>query len=205
MADLSSDQNYWEALKSKSIITECNLSSNIASKYDIENSTTFEEFENKYQDAVLTFEYVNLWKEILDTIVPDKSKTLLCVGTWHTVFAKMKTVLGRPMKNILLLDEGVSDDDIIYGNAKDILSDDSQINNVNIVWYETGHWSLFDETNLAIFNYAKQYLPVGGILTDFDLYEMPDGQKNDLSFYYCTKDMDNSLFVTKEFSYLLKT
>ena len=101
MFDLSSDINYWETLKSKSIITECNLSSNLASKYDVENSTTFEEFENLYQNAVLNFDYVNLWKEILDTIVPDKSKTLLCVGTWHTVFAKMKTVLGRPMKNIL--------------------------------------------------------------------------------------------------------
>ena len=44
MADLSSDNNYWETLKSKSIITECNLSSNLANKYGIENSTTLSKY-----------------------------------------------------------------------------------------------------------------------------------------------------------------
>ena len=115
----------------------------------------------------------------------------------------MKTILERPVKNILLLDEGSGETDIIYGNAKDILNDDSQINNVNIVWIETGHWSLFDETNLAIFNYAKQYLPTDGILTDFELYEMPDELKNDPSFSYHRKISIDEL-DPQEFCYLLK-
>tara|TARA_S200000501_G_scaffold288727_1_gene273436 strand:- start:293 stop:910 length:618 start_codon:yes stop_codon:yes gene_type:complete len=204
MADLSSDQNYWVTLKSKFIINECNLGSDLANKYGIESSTTFEEFEDLYQDAILNNNYFTFLSDQIDIIVPDKSKTMLCIGTSPAVFTKMKTILDRPVKNILLLDEGVSDNDIIYGNVKDILINDSQINNVNIVWYETGHWSLFDATNLTIFNYAKQYLPTGGILTDFEVYEMPDEQKNDSSFSYCTKDMSNLVDLPQEFSYLLK-
>ena len=203
MADLSSDNNYWETLKSKSIITECNLSSNLANKYGIENSTTFEEFENLYQDVVFN-DYLNLCKETLDTVVPDKSKTMLCVGVSPKYFNKMKTVFDRPFKNILLSHDGIADSDTIYDNAKYVLNDDSQINHVNIIWYETGHWSLFDETNLAIFNYANQYLPTGGILIDFELYEMPDEQKNDSSFSYYTQDMTNNEFIPQEFCYLLK-
>jgi len=108
MADLSSDQNYWVTLKSKFIINECNLGSDLANKYGIESSTTFEEFEDLYQDAILNNNYFTFLSDQIDIIVPDKSKTMLCIGTSPAVFTKMKTILDRPVKNILLLDEGAT-------------------------------------------------------------------------------------------------
>ena len=167
MADLSSNIDYWDTLKSKSIVTECNVTvDNVYfwknpwfadNGYDI-STITFEELENAHEHVVLNENYLDFFKYELDNIVPDNSKTMLCIGIPPTIFNKMKTVFNRPIKNILLSHNGTADSDTIYDNVKSILNDDSQINNVNIVWYETGHWSLFDETNLAIFNYAKQYL-----------------------------------------------
>ena len=169
----------------------------IANPPDSGKDLTFEQIEESYRTYRTELEVENCLKPSLDAIAPDKD-TMLCLSVHPTVFARMKNKLDRPLKNIIyrndhvLINDSSPDSDTIVGDIKTILADNSQIDNVNIIYSDVGHWDLFDETNLAIFNYAKNYLPSDGILHYWPFEAMPQVYKDDTAFSYFEVRLKNS-------------